>query len=145
MLLVLKLEYSWIIWPIAWVLMPWLLAWPGHQWPWYWPCSKWVRVFHKKPWPCFNIKTAFPDMGISMFKIRRSRDRLIYNMGIPIGLLVRRHLFVETVTCFTTTRAISVLENCRKCQCFMLPTMNSAQQGLIDTIQHAPINRSSWL
>ena len=30
-----------------------------------------------------------------MLKIRRSRDRLIFNMGIPI--LVRRHLNIETV------------------------------------------------
>ena len=29
-----------------------------------------------------------------MLKIRRSRDRLIFNMGIPI--LVRRHLYIET-------------------------------------------------
>ena len=30
-----------------------------------------------------------------MLKIRRSRDRLIFNMGIPI--LVRPHLYIETV------------------------------------------------
>ena len=34
-------------------------------------------------------------MGIPMLKIRRSQDRLIFNMGIPI--LVRRHLYIETV------------------------------------------------
>ena len=33
-------------------------------------------------------------MGIPMLKIRRSRDRLIFNMVIPI--LVRRHLYIET-------------------------------------------------
>ena len=33
-------------------------------------------------------------MGIPMLKIRRSRDRLMFNMGIPI--LVRRHLYTET-------------------------------------------------
>ena len=33
-------------------------------------------------------------MGISMLKIRRSRDRLIFLMEIPI--LVRRHLYIET-------------------------------------------------
>ena len=32
-------------------------------------------------------------MGIPMLKIRRSRDLLIFNMGIPI--LVRRHLYIE--------------------------------------------------
>ena len=31
-------------------------------------------------------------MGIPMLKIRRSRDRLVFNMGIPI--LVRRYLSV---------------------------------------------------
>ena len=38
---------------------------------------------------CLNIKTIFPRMGIPMLKIRRSWDRLIFNMGIPIQ--VRRH------------------------------------------------------
>ena len=33
-------------------------------------------------------------MESPMLKIRRSRDRLIFNMGIPI--LVRRHLYIET-------------------------------------------------
>ena len=44
-----------------------------------------------------------------MLKIRRSRDRLIFNMGISI--LVRRHLYIETrisgqttVTCLWTPR-----------------------------------------
>ena len=37
---------------------------------------------------------SFPCMGIPMWKIRRSWDRLIFNMGIPI--LVRRHLYIET-------------------------------------------------
>ena len=32
-------------------------------------------------------------MGIPVLKIRRSRDRLIFNMGIPI--LVRWHLYIE--------------------------------------------------
>ena len=35
-----------------------------------------------------------PDMGILMLKIRRPRDHLIFNIGIPI--LVRRHLHIET-------------------------------------------------
>ena len=39
-------------------------------------------------------RPSFPGMGISMLKIRRSRDRLIFNMGIPI--LVRLHLFIGT-------------------------------------------------
>ena len=47
------------------------------------------------PGPRLNIKTVYPGIGIPMLKIRRSRDRLIFNMGIPIP--VRRHLYTETV------------------------------------------------
>ena len=47
----------------------------------------------KEPGPRRNIKTVFPGMEIPMLKIRRSRDRLIFNMGIPI--LVRQHLYIE--------------------------------------------------
>ena len=47
----------------------------------------------QKPGPRLNIKTVFPGKGIPMLKIRRSRDRLIFNMGIPI--MVRRHLYIE--------------------------------------------------
>ena len=32
-----------------------------------------------------------------MLKIRRSRDRLVFNMGIPI--LARRHLYIEMAPC----------------------------------------------
>ena len=39
-------------------------------------------------------RVSFPGMGIPMLKIRRSWDRLIFNMRIPI--LVRRHLYIET-------------------------------------------------
>ena len=39
------------------------------------------------PEPCLNIKsffkTIFPGIGIPMLKIRRSRDRLIFNMREP--------------------------------------------------------------
>ena len=45
------------------------------------------------PGACLNIKPSFQGIGISMLKIRRSRDHLIFNMGIPI--LVRRHLHIE--------------------------------------------------
>ena len=44
--------------------------------------------------PRLNMKTVFPGMGILMLKIRRSWDRLIFNMGIPI--LVRGYLYIET-------------------------------------------------
>ena len=36
----------------------------------------------------------FPGIAIPMLKIKRSRDRLIFNMGIHIQ--VRRHLDIET-------------------------------------------------
>ena len=45
------------------------------------------------PGPSLNIKTIFPGMGIPMLKIRRSRDRLIFNMVIPTP--VRWHLYIE--------------------------------------------------
>ena len=44
--------------------------------------------------PRLDIKTVFPGMWFPMLKIRRSGDRLIFNMGILI--LVRRHLYIET-------------------------------------------------
>ena len=45
------------------------------------------------PGPRLNIKTIFSGMGIPMLKIRRSVDRLIFNIGMPI--LVRQHLYIE--------------------------------------------------
>ena len=50
--------------------------------------------FPQSSGPCFNLKTIFPGMVIIMLKIRRSPDRLIFDMGIPI--LVRQHLYIET-------------------------------------------------
>ena len=44
--------------------------------------------------PCLYIKTVFVRYGIPMLRIRRSEDRLIFNMGIPV--LVRWHFYVET-------------------------------------------------
>ena len=41
-----------------------------------------------------QYKDRFSRHGIPMLKIRRSRDRLIFIMGIPI--LVRRYLYIET-------------------------------------------------
>ena len=61
--------------------------------------------WHNAPWtkfesmkhtgPRFDIKTVFPRYGHPMLEIRRSRDRLIFNMEIPT--LERRHLYIETV------------------------------------------------
>ena len=58
-----------------------------------------------KPGPRLNRKSVFSRYGIPMLKTRRSRDRLIFNMGISI--LVRRHLYIETVPC--TPHQINVL------------------------------------
>ena len=48
--------------------------------------------------PLFNIRTVFVRYGIPMLKIRRSRNRLIFNMWIHIS--VRRHLYIETTPCW---------------------------------------------
>ena len=41
----------------------------------------------------FNMKTVFPVIGIYIINIRRSWDRLIFIMDIPI--LVKRHVYIE--------------------------------------------------
>ena len=46
------------------------------------------------PGPCFNMNTIFSCMNISVIKRRRSWDRLIFIIRIPI--LIRRHLKSET-------------------------------------------------
>ena len=42
-------------------------------------------------------RPSFPGMEIPMLKIRRSRDRLIFNMGIPIQV---RHIYIEMTSRF---------------------------------------------
>ena len=54
--------------------------------------------------PRRNIKMVSPGMGIPMLKIRWSRDRLIFNMGILI--LVRGHLYIETAPWSLSTRVV---------------------------------------
>ena len=44
--------------------------------------------------PGSSLKTVFPGMDISIIKIRRSWDHLIFVMGISI--LVKRHIYIET-------------------------------------------------
>ena len=57
-------------------------------------------------WVPSQYKYLFPVMGIPMLKIKRSQDRLIFNMGIPI--LVRRYLYFETPPpWFLTNEAIN--------------------------------------
>ena len=52
-------------------------------------------------------------MGIHMLKIRRSWDRLIFNMWIPI--LVRRHLYIETAPWSRSYLWHSTILKCRDC------------------------------
>ena len=67
------------------------------------------RLVSRGPGPHLNINTVFPVMGIPMLKVRRSWDRLIFNMGIPI--LVRRHLYIETGPRWVTTWSAEVLNH----------------------------------
>ena len=53
------------------------------------------RITSELPGPRLNIKTVFPGMVISIVKIRRSWDRLIFIMGI-FFISVRRHLYIVT-------------------------------------------------
>ena len=55
--------------------------------------SKELKHRRKKPASHFNIKTVVPDIEIPIIKIRRSWDRLIFIMGIPIH--IRQHLYIE--------------------------------------------------
>ena len=48
---------------------------------------------YKDQGPISIWSPSFPGMGIPMLKIRRSQDRLIFNIGIPILV---RHLYIET-------------------------------------------------
>ena len=59
-------------------------------------CIYLLKNLRLGPGPNRNMKTVFLGMWIPMLKIRRSDDRLIFNMRIP--LLVRRHLYIETPT-----------------------------------------------
>ena len=54
-----------------------------------------VLVMVYPPDPVSILRPSFPGIGVPMLKIRRSVRPLIFNMGIP--LLVRRHLYIETV------------------------------------------------
>ena len=65
----------------------------------YWSLT-YLRIsdVEPSPGPRLNKKTIFRMYGIPMLKIRRSRDRLLIHMGIPIR--VRRHLCIETASCF---------------------------------------------
>ena len=54
----------------------------------------WVMFFNLQSGPQLKITTVYPGMGVSILKIKRSWDRLIFIMGIPIP--VRQHVNHET-------------------------------------------------
>ena len=56
-----------------------------------------VSLHWDSPRSCFNNKDCLFICVFTIIKIRRSYERLIFIMGIPI--LVRRHIYIETVPC----------------------------------------------
>ena len=70
---------------------------------------------HSLPGPRLNTKTVFPGIRIPMLKIRRPRDRLIFNMGIP--KLARRHLYIETHHRLRICRSFDVILTVYKVPC----------------------------
>ena len=61
---------------------------------WHTLCFHWFILF---PGGHFIIKTVIEGLWIPIMKIRRSHDRLIFIMGIPI--LLRQHLYIEAPCC----------------------------------------------
>ena len=53
-----------------------------------------LRTLSFLVWAPFQYKDRLSGYGIPILKIRRSRDRLIFNMGIPIQ--VSWHLYIDT-------------------------------------------------
>ena len=65
------------------------------------PCLAIITTRFRVLWnldPVSITIPPLPGMGNPMLKMRRSRDRLIFVMGIP--MLVRRHLYIETAPRF---------------------------------------------
>ena len=72
------------------------------KWVTQWICynvselgQNWSGIWHN--WSTIWAPSQYKGMGTPMLKIRRSRDRLILNMGIPI--LVRWHIYIEMGPC----------------------------------------------
>ena len=57
-----------------------------------------VFILRRGPGGCLNIRCHLTTIGIPMLKIRRSRDCLIFNMGITIP--GKDGLYIETVPWF---------------------------------------------
>ena len=69
--------------------------------------KKWNSMIFPYQGDFFHISHDFPDfpLMVGSLKIRRSHDRLIFNMGIPI--LVRWHLYTETAPWWFSINYIS--------------------------------------
>ena len=76
--------------------------------PWDWHCFVLPGKFmeHERPGPCLSIKTVFPKKCILIKMIRRSNDRLILIMRIPI--LMRQYVYIETAPMFWVKHLIYV-------------------------------------
>ena len=91
-----------------------------------------------------SIKPVFPRYRIPMLKIRRSRDRLIFNVGIP--KLVRRHLYIETAPRSPSAMILSVRWR-TTCDSSMLSNGKKFKYNLcfFTYIQHVKITIVKWL
>ena len=83
-------------------------------------------------------------MGISMLKIRRSRDRLIFNMGIPI--LMRWHLYIETAPCTAPQKWLTYrfAQSSWSAGCFILMSYRHFCVGLFDILVQLSICSKSY-
>ena len=71
-------------------------------------------------------------MGIPMFKIRRSRDRLIFNMGIPI--LLRWHLYIEMAPWYHLMQLIHLRVVLEKVLCLKNKILNESMREFLKGI-----------
>ena len=77
------------------------------------PCNVMYESMRgSQPGARLNIKTVFPGTGFSIIKVRRSSDRLIFIMEIPI--LVRYRLYIETTLRLASSVVIlNIFQNMR--------------------------------
>ena len=108
----LKNEFSWmkmfdyILLNFLWNLFLSIQLWTSYRWLSYWLGPEQVANHYLNQWwpclftdaspgPCFNIKAIFSGMGISIIKINRPWDCLVFKMGIPI--LIRLHADINSL------------------------------------------------
>ena len=74
-----------------------------------WVSKKYVcyKSSHTSTWVPPQYKLGLSRYDVSIIKIRRSYDRLIFIIGIPI--LIRQHLYIETCPWYTSY----LLQSCR--------------------------------